>query len=152
MVRDLNFLLISLILVSGSASSKWDDPTPKELNSRAMVIDEVIVRYWTIVDKIERAPEKLSRAITTAPEKIKLVDGIFLAIGHDPASGLFKEQLATSEEGHLQLLPGTQQTSCPGVFAAGEVCDAVYRRAGVAAGEGMRVALDSIKFLQEVGA
>ena len=70
MVRDLNFLLISLILVSGSASSKWDDPTPEELHSLSMVVDEVIVGYLKIADKIKSAPQKLYQKIGASPKNL----------------------------------------------------------------------------------
>lgn len=79
------------------------------------------------------------------------IDGVFLAIGHDPATKLFKEQLAMDQHGYLLLQAGSQATSVEGVFAAGEVVDHTYRQAGVAAGDGIKAALDCVSFLQSVG-
>lgn len=79
------------------------------------------------------------------------IDGVFLAIGHDPASKMFKKQLAMDEFGYLLLQNGTQSTSVRGVFAAGEVVDRTYRQAGVAAGDGIKAALECVSFLQSAG-
>ncbi len=79
------------------------------------------------------------------------VDGVFLAIGHDPATKLFKDQLKMDQEHYLVLQAGTQKTSKQGVFAAGEVVDHTYRQAGVAAGDGIKAALEAISFLQAIG-
>lgn len=87
---------------------------------------------------------------TKVSEKID-IDGIFLAIGHDPASKLFQEQLAMDREGYLLLQSGSQATSIDGIFAAGEVVDHTYRQAAVAAGDGVKAALDCVSFLQASG-
>lgn len=79
------------------------------------------------------------------------IDGVFLAIGHDPASKIFKEQLAMDQFGYLLLKNGTQTTSMEGIFAAGEVVDHIYRQAGVAAGDGIKAALECVSFLQAAG-
>jgi thioredoxin reductase (NADPH) len=82
---------------------------------------------------------------------IKQVEGVFLAIGHDPNTALFKDQLEMNKQGYITMKNRTQQTSVPGVFAAGDVEDNRYRQAGVAAGNGIKAALDAIAFLQEHG-
>lgn len=76
------------------------------------------------------------------------IDGFFLAIGHKPATELFKGQINMDEMGYIKTVGNTQQTNIPGVFAAGDVCDPVYRQAIVAAGSGCKAALEAEKYLQ----
>ena len=76
------------------------------------------------------------------------VDGFFLAIGHKPNSDVFKEWLDTDEIGYIKTIGNTQATKIPGVFAAGDVCDPVYRQAIVAAGTGCKAALEAERYLQ----
>ena len=76
------------------------------------------------------------------------IDGFFLAIGHKPATELFKGQINMDEMGYIKTVGNTQQTNIPGVFAAGDVCDPVYRQAIVAAGSGCKTALEAEKYLQ----
>ena len=76
---------------------------------------------------------------------------MFIAIGHDPNTELFKDQLEMNEEGYLKITSGQDgkftQTSIEGVFAAGDVCDHVYRQAITSAGTGCMAALDADKYL-----
>ncbi len=79
------------------------------------------------------------------------IDGVFLAIGHEPTTALFKGALAMDDNGYLELNGRSQETSIEGVFAAGDVEDHTYRQAGVAAGNGIKAALDAGFFLQKIG-
>jgi thioredoxin reductase (NADPH) len=78
-------------------------------------------------------------------------DGMFVAIGHDPATQLFKGKLDMDAEGYLIVEPGTPITKIPGVFAAGDVADKIYRQAVTAAGMGCMAALDADKFIASQG-
>ena len=89
---------------------------------------------------------KIKNVKTDKVEELKL-DGVFIAIGHDPATSLFKEQLDMDNEGYLVTKPDSTETNVPGVYAAGDVKDKTFRQAVTAAGMGCMAALEAEKHL-----
>ena len=97
-------------------------------------------------DKREVSGIKL-RNLKTEEETVKPVDGVFIGIGHEPNTSLFRGQLEVDDLGYLITREGSK-TNIPGVFAAGDVKDRVYRQAITAAGSGCMAAMDAEKFLE----
>ncbi|WP_419320160.1 thioredoxin-disulfide reductase [Caulobacter sp. ErkDOM-E] len=91
---------------------------------------------------------RLKNVVTGDLSELKC-DGVFIAIGHAPSSELFKGQLETHANGYLTVKPGTTSTAVPGVYAAGDVTDDIYRQAVTAAGMGCMAALEAVRFLAE---
>jgi thioredoxin reductase (NADPH) len=93
---------------------------------------------------------RLAHATTGAAQELSC-DGVFIAIGHSPASELVKDQLKMQPGGYVWVEPGSTRSSIPGVFAAGDLTDHTYRQAVTSAGMGCMAALDAEKFLAEHG-
>lgn len=79
------------------------------------------------------------------------IDGFFLAIGHKPNTDLFKGVIDLDDQGFIKVVPGTASTNLPGVFAAGDVADPIYRQGVVAAGSGAKAAIEADRYLQQLG-
>ncbi|MEO5619420.1 MAG: thioredoxin-disulfide reductase [Cypionkella sp.] len=90
-----------------------------------------------------------TRNVQTGEEKVVSCEGFFVAIGHAPASELVKDQLPLHDGGYVQVEPGSTRTAIPGVFAAGDLTDHVYRQAVTSAGMGCMAALDAERWLSE---
>jgi len=125
------------------------------LQERLRAKNNVEILFDHAVDEILGEEEPLGvtgvrlKHVKTGAETSLAADGLFVAIGHSPASELFKEQLALKPSGYIQVEPGMTRTNVPGVFAAGDVADEVYRQAVTAAGLGCMAALEAEKFLIE---
>jgi thioredoxin reductase (NADPH) len=89
---------------------------------------------------------RIRDTVTAATEDLA-VEGVFVAVGHEPATALFRGQLELDARGYL-VTHGNTRTSVPGVFAAGDVADATYRQAITAAGAGCRAAIDAERWLE----
>lgn len=93
-----------------------------------------------------------TKNVKTGDETITELEGVFIAIGHDPATELFKGKLDMDDEGYLVTAPDSTATSIPGVYAAGDVKDKTYRQAVTAAGMGCMAALEADKYLADLEA
>jgi thioredoxin reductase (NADPH) len=107
--------------------------------------------YWnTQTDEIlgEKKVEAVRIVNNLTGEKKEIpVSAFFVAIGHEPNSGIFKDWLEMDEAGYIKTIPGTSKTNIEGIFAAGDVQDKVYRQAVTAAGSGCMAALDAERYL-----
>lgn len=112
------------------------------------------VKFHHELTGIEGENNLVERAVvinnqTQETSKIE-VHGIFIAIGHKPNTEIFKEQITTDENGYIVTEKGSTKTNLPGVFAAGDVQDHIYRQAITAAGSGCMAAMDAEKYLAEL--
>ncbi|HTT82129.1 MAG TPA: thioredoxin-disulfide reductase [Rhizomicrobium sp.] len=114
---------------------------------------KITICYDTVVDEILGSEQPRSvnairvRSLEDGATEALSVDGLFIAIGHSPATEIFRGQLDMDGDGYIRTEPDSTRTSVPGVFAAGDVKDRVFRQAVTAAGMGCMAALEAERFL-----
>ena len=125
----------------------------KMLQKKLMENKKIEIIWDSVLEEVlgDKEPKnvkgiKIKNVKSNKIEEIKL-DGLFIAIGHDPATTLFKDQLEMDKEGYLITKPDSTATNVPGVFAAGDVKDKIFRQAVTAASLGCMSALEVEKFL-----
>ena len=123
----------------------------KIMANRVLSHERIDVVWDTVVEEIlgdETVTGVRTRNVVTGETGELAADGVFVAIGHTPNTDVFAGQIDTDDAGYILTRPGTTQTSVPGVFAAGDVVDKVYRQAVTAAGMGCQAALDAERWLE----
>ena len=125
----------------------------KIMQDRALKNSKIAFIWDSVVDEIHGEPKdgvsgvRLKNVKTGATSEFK-TGGVFMAIGHQPNTNIFKGQLEMDDLGYLKVRPGSTYTNIEGVFAAGDVADRVYRQAVTAAGTGCMAAIDAERWLE----
>jgi thioredoxin reductase (NADPH) len=125
----------------------------KIMVDRAMKNPKISFIWDSVIEEIfdptlGRVTGVLLKNLKTGAKTERPVDGLFVAIGHQPNTALFKGQVELTPTDYIKVVPGTTQTSVPGVFAAGDVQDHVWRQAITAAGTGCMAALEAERYLE----
>jgi len=129
----------------------------KILQARLFAHDRIEVVWDSVVDEILGASDPPGvtgvrlRSVKTGEARVLAADGVFIAIGHVPSTELFAGQIEMKRGNYLVTRPDSTATSIPGVFAAGDVTDDIYRQAVTAAGLGCMAALEAERYLAELG-
>jgi thioredoxin reductase (NADPH) len=125
----------------------------KIMQDRALANPKISFVWNSAVEEIRdvtagQVKNVLLRDLITGKQTERAVDGLFIAIGHEPNTAIFRGQIDLLPNGYVKVVPGTTQTSVPGVFAAGDVQDSVWRQAVTAAGTGCMAALEAERYLE----
>ncbi len=124
----------------------------KIMRERTLANPKIEVSWNTVVSEIIGDGAVTGVRLTdtvTAEEREMATDGVFVAIGHDPNTSLLAGQIDLDENGYAIVQEPRTHTNVPGVFAAGDVTDTIYRQAVTAAGQGCKAAIDAERFLEE---
>ena len=124
----------------------------KVMSARALANPKVDVIWNTTVAEVhgdDAVSGVTLNDVRTDRSRTFAADGLFVAIGHDPNTALFRGKLALDDEGYVTVAEPRTATSVPGVFAAGDVTDRIYRQAVTAAGQGCKAAIDAERFLED---
>ena len=127
----------------------------KILQKRLFANERIEVVWNAVVEDVlgTEEPKEVTglrlRDVLSGETSERAVAGLFVAIGHDPATGLFRGQVDMDADGYIRTAPDSTVTSVPGLFAAGDVQDKIYRQAVTAAGSGCMAALEAEKFVAE---
>jgi thioredoxin reductase (NADPH) len=125
----------------------------KIMQDRLFANPKITVIWDSVVEEVQGKDNPLEvtsltlRNVRTGASSKLAADGLFVAIGHTPNTQLFKDDLTVDADGYLVTKPGSTQTNIPGVFAAGDVQDKIFRQAVTAAGTGCMAAIEAEKFL-----
>ena len=123
----------------------------KIMQERALANPKIDVVWNAVVTEVlgdDAVTGVRLRDTMSGAERGFAADGVFMAIGHTPNTSLFEGQLRLNESGYIPVDEPTTRTSVPGVFAAGDVTDVIYRQAVTAAGQGCKAAIDAERFLE----
>lgn len=123
----------------------------KIMAERALSNEKISVEWNTVIDEVLGTDGKVSgirvHNVITGESRELAATGVFVAIGHDPRSEMFRGQVELDDEGYVKVDAPSTRTDIPGVFAAGDLVDHTYRQAITAAGTGCTAALDAERFL-----
>jgi thioredoxin reductase (NADPH) len=123
----------------------------KVMQKRALDNPKIKIEWNTVVEEILGEDGKVVgarvRNVQSGESKVLYVTGVFVAIGHDPRSELFKGQIELDDEGYVKVQSPSTRTNLAGVFAAGDLVDHTYRQAITASGTGCAAALDAERFI-----
>jgi thioredoxin reductase (NADPH) len=127
----------------------------KIMQDRALAHPKIEFLWNSVVDAVKdpaagKVTSVVLRDVKTGATTERPVDGLFVAIGHEPHTSLFRGQLELLPNGYVKVEPGTTRTSVPGVFAAGDVQDFTWRQAVTAAGTGCMAALEAERYLESI--
>jgi thioredoxin reductase (NADPH) len=126
----------------------------KIMQDRALANDKIEFAWNSVVEEVlgeEYATGVRLRDVKTGAQRDLPIEALFIAIGHQPNTGLVAGQIDLDDVGYIRMTPGTTRTSVEGVFACGDAMDPVYRQAVTAAGTGCQAAIDAERWLAEQG-